>query len=204
MERDILIGIDASLVNCGVAMLDAEGNWSLHTAELLDALAWLRARNIAQRAYIVIEDPNLNAPVFGVWGRAKAMVLKFAGKTGNYGIKIESATLADIESAWRMGMKQAQNVGESKAAAKILIKIFENQKIPVIRIAPSDRHRADKDGLKTKGVKMLSMPTKTTAKQFTELTGYTGRSNEHNRDAGTLIAGRNPKWAELMYQRQRK
>ncbi len=191
MERDILIGIDASLVNCGVAMLDAGGNWSLHTAELLDALAWLRARNIAQRAYIVIEDPNKDSTVFGLWFAIKEAILK-------------RSPIQEIESLYRRAMKQAQNIGESKAAAKVLIKIFESQGIPVVRIAPSDRNRADKKNVNDKNLFMLKMPTKTNAKQFQLLTSYTGRSNEHNRDAGTLIAGRNPKWAELMYQRQRK
>jgi hypothetical protein len=200
--RDVLIGIDASLINCGVAVLE-NGTLQLYKGELLEAVAFIRKGGWKDRAYIVIEDPNKDRAVFGMWGKVKASILKFAGKTtGPYGIRQTPGTLPDIESEFRMAMKQAQNVGESKAAAKVLIALFKQAGMPVVRIAPSDRHRADKDGLKVQGVQMLTMPTKTTAAQFEKFTGYTGRSNEHNRDAATLVWGKAPKWCEFMLAKQ--
>lgn len=200
--RDVLIGIDASLVNCGVAVLE-NGTLQLYKGELLEAVAFIRKGGWKDRAYIVIEDPNADAAVFGMWAKVKAAVLKFTGKIeGAYGINSRPVTIGEVESEFRMAMKIAQNVGESKAAAKILMALFKQAGMPVVRIAPSDRHRADKDGLKLQGVKLLSMPTKTTAVQFQEYTGYTGRSNEHARDAATLVWGKSAKWCEFMLAKQ--
>jgi hypothetical protein len=202
MERDILIGIDASLINCGVAVYEG-GNLTLYKGELLDAIDWIRNDGRIKRAIVVIEDANMDKTSFGLWAMCKANVLKFAGKaTGPYGIKQAPATLADVQSDFSMAMKRAQDVGKSKAAASILISFFERAKIPVLRIAPSDRDRADKMKLNNQGVKMLCMPTKTTSNQFEQLTGYNGRSNEHNRDAATLIFGRTTAWAEMKIKLQ--
>jgi hypothetical protein len=84
-------------------------------------------------------------------------------------------------------------VGQNKAAAKLIIQVLEEKGIPVLEVAPSERQKAYRD---EKGGKvyhdkpnMLKMPTKTNAAQFEEVTGYGGRSNEHGRDAGTLISG---------------
>jgi hypothetical protein len=205
MERDILIGIDASLVSCGIAILQ-DGKLELHTAEILDAIKWLSAKKILSRSIAVIEDPNLDKNVFGQFVLVKAAVLKFAGKAvGQYGMKQTAGTMADVQGAFSIAMKRAQDIGQAKAAAKILISLFERAKVPVVRIAPSDRHRADKESLKANfiGVQMLSMPTKTNAGQFQQLTGYVGRSNEHNRDAATLIHGRTIKWALMQISIQK-
>lgn len=204
-ERDILIGVDASLTNCGIAILQG-GNLELHTSEILDAIKWLSGKKILSRSVAVIEDPNLDKNVFGQFVLVKAAVLKFAGKeVGRYGMKQSAGTMADVQGAFSIAMKRAQDVGQSKAAAKILISLFERSNVPVLRIAPSDRHRADKESIKTnfKGIQMLNMPTKTNAGQFQQLTGYTGRSNEHNRDAATLITGRTTKWALMQISIQK-
>lgn len=193
MERDVLIGIDASLVNCGVAVYSG-GNLTLYKGELFEAVDWIRAQGIKDRSIVVIEDPNKDRTAFGLWGKMKEVCVKW---------KRGQAYDAEVESVFRMGSKQAQNVGESKAAAKVLIKLFERANIPVVTIAPSDRHRADKDSIRVKaGVKALSMPTKTTAKQFEDLTGYNGRSNEHNRDAATLVYGKTTTWALMMLKKK--
>jgi len=201
VERDILIGVYQSLNNCGIAILQ-DGKLELYTGEILDAIKWLSGKKIMSRSVAVIEDPNLDKTVFNRFGLIKAAVLKFAGKSVGYGIKQSVGTMADVQSEFSMAMKIAQNVGESKASAKILISLFKRAGVPVLTIAPSDRHRADKEGAKAnfKGVQMLSMPTKTNAGQFQQLTGYAGRSNEHNRDAATLIHGRTTKWAQMQIQ----
>lgn len=194
MERNILIGIDASLVNCAAAIY-ADDKYEMFKGELLEVVAWIREKKLKDKAYVVIEDPNKNRTVFGMWPKVQAEVFKYRSN--------RSASTGDVQSCFLMAMKQAQNVGESKAAAKILISVFRQSGLPVITIAPSDRDRADKDGLKVQGIHMLSMPTKTTAEQFRQLTGYDGRSNEHSRDAATLVWGKNARWCEMMLQRQR-
>jgi len=50
----------------------------------------------------------------------------------------------------------------------------------------------------------LTMPTKTNAKQFETITGYKGQSNEHTRDAATLVFNKTAKWAETMIKIQEK
>lgn len=202
MGKDVLIGIDASLINCGVAVYEGS-NLTLYKGDIWEAIDFIRNTGLSKRAIIVLEDANMDKTSFGLWSAFKAVVLKFAGKaTGPYGIKQAPATLADVESEFRMAMKRSQDIGRSKAAATMLIMLFERAKIPVLRIAPSDRHRADKMKLNNQGVKMLCMPTKTTANQFEQLTGYNGRSNEHNRDAATLVHGRTIAWAEMKIKLQ--
>jgi hypothetical protein len=195
MQRDVLIGIDASLVNCGVAVLE-NGTLQLYKGELFEAVDFIRGLGLKDRAVVVMEDPNRDAAVFGAWLLIKNTITTFLQKKG---------TLADVESMTRRQLKQAQNVGESKAAAKVLMILFERAGMPIVTVAPSDRHRADKDAIKSNaGVLALSMPTKTTAKQFEQFTGYTGRSNEHNRDAATLIWGKNMAWVKFMLAKQKK
>lgn len=204
--RDILIGIDPSLTNCGIAIQWPDKSLELHTADLMGAMGWLGAKGITGRMIAVIEDPNKNSNVFGQFAKVKTAVLRFAGKEMGYqGMKARTATMADVQSEFLMAMKVAQNVGMSKAAAQLIITMMEKAKVPVLTIPPSDRHRADRESLKAnfRGVQMLSMPTKTTAEQFKQLTGYVGRSNEHNRDAATLIYGRTIVWAETQLKIQK-
>jgi hypothetical protein len=204
--KDILVGIDPSLTNCGVAILWPDKTLELHTADLMAALGWLGSKKITGRMIAVIEDPNKNSNVFGQFAKVKTAVLRFAGKeVGQYAMKSRTATLADVQSEFSMAMKVAQNVGMSKAAAQLIISMMEKAGVPVLTIPPSDRHRADRESLKAnfRGVQMLSMPTKTTAEQFRQLTGYAGRSNEHNRDAATLIHGRTIVWAETQLKIQK-
>lgn len=103
-------------------------------------------------------------------------------------------TISDIQSKVSIAMKFASSVGENRANAKLIIKMLAQRNVPVIEIAPSKRQRADKAQQKAgKGkidMRSLKMPTKTSAGQFQELTGYDLRCNEHNRDAATLVFGR--------------
>ena len=43
---------------------------------------------------------------------------------------------------------------------------------------------------------------KTSKGQFAKLTGYMGQSNEHSRDAATLIFNKNVNWAKMKFATQ--
>ena len=66
--------------------------------------------------------------------------------------------------------KMSQNVGENKAHCKLLIQWCEDRDIPIRRVRPSQ----------------ASM-TKLDPGKFQALTGYTGRTSSHTRDAAMLV-----------------
>ncbi|MCH2044582.1 MAG: hypothetical protein MK212_10735 [Saprospiraceae bacterium] len=83
-----------------------------------------------------------------------------------------------------MSLKFAQDVGKNKAIANTIIEKCRRLNIDYALVAPSERRRADKGN---KVLAQLNMPTKTTQQQFRLLTGFTRPTNEHSRDAGTLV-----------------
>jgi hypothetical protein len=195
--KEYLIGVDPSFENLGLAIYHPEsGKLTLNTDDLFHQIDWLNKSGILGKAIVVCENPNLNSNVFGMWPAVRACFVQTIEKRP--GFTPMATGLGQAQSMFLRAMKQAQDVGKSKASATLIINLFKMQSIPVLEVSPSDRSRADKDLAKvgTKGVHMLVMPTKTNATQFQQLTGYVGRSNEHNRDAATLVFGRTIKWAE--------
>ena len=65
-------------------------------------------------------------------------------------------------------LKMARNVGEIDAWSKLIVAVCEQLKIPAHGISP-----------KQKGAKL-------DAKEFERLTGWTGRTNSHERDAAMV------------------
>lgn len=199
-EFKYLIGIDPSFVTCGCSIYEPETkNLILHGGDLFSVMNFLNNSRILGKAIAVVENPNLDGTVFGSWFRFQAQIDRLQKK---------QIGLGELKSEYSIAMGHAQKVGKNKAAGMFIIEMLTRQDIPVLEIAPSSRHRADKDLAKAKfkGVQMLSMPTKTTAEQFNALTGYTGRSNEHSRDSATLIHGRTIQWAinQIMIQNAKR
>jgi hypothetical protein len=188
-NRKYLIGIDASFKDMGVCKYDPDTNaMQLFTGTLLEAVAWIGKNCVLSNCVAVIEDPNLNSPLFKASGILRMELGKF--KSGEIG---EGAVMATFSRLSTM----AQSLGKSKASADLIISLFRGKNVPVITIAPSDRHRADKpprSGKAPLSVGMLSMPTKLSAYQFEQLTGYSGRASEHAKDAATLCWGKNMAW----------
>ena len=199
--KSVLIGIDPSFATAGVAIYEpTTNNLILHGGDLFSCMSFLNNSGILGKAIAVIENPNMDGTVFGSWFRFQSQIARYVKR---------QITLGDLKSEYSISMKHAQSVGKNKAAGELFIEMFERQGIPVLEIAPSSRHRADKDLLKYKnqGIKMLAMPTKTTAAQFEQYTGYSGRSNEHTRDAGTLVFHKTIQWAQtqiMIQQAKRK
>lgn len=195
--RKYMIGIDASFQSFGACIYDPETNvMQLFTGTLLDGIAWINKNCKLSECVAVIEDPNLNNPLFRASGILRMELGKY--KRGEIGEGSVMATFGRLST-------MAQSLGKSKASADLIISLFRKKNVPVITIAPSDRHRADKppkSGKAPLSVGLLSMPTKTTRYQFETITGFTGVSSEHARDAATLVWGKSMQWAENMILRQ--
>ena len=191
-----IVGIDPGQTNTGLAVYNtkekdkAERYEHLYTGSMYDAIQYLKEHVEIGRSVFILEDPNLDSPVFGMAARIVKVVRS----------ERDNQSAAAKISAM---LKQAQDVGRNKACAVYWKQILEANNLPHITVAPSKRDlsfrvRKGKDpktGKQTKRkerveVRGLSMPTKTTQAQFEALTGHKGRSTEHARDAGTLVYGR--------------
>ena len=141
----------------------------------------------------VLENPNLETNIFDMWPVMQMDIMKF--KRGALPIqskKIGGNYIPSVQSTFSRALKQAQSVGKNQAAAQEIIKFLDKEEVFNLSIKPSDRQKAltKRGGKETrKDPRILKMPTKTNASQFTLLTGYKGRSNEHSRDAATLVFG---------------
>jgi len=173
--RRLLVGIDPGVKTTGVAIYDPKTNeLSLFSSDLQKAMIWLAQRVKGHEAIAIVEDPRKNSLVYGAWNEFTKN-----GKT---------------EKGFGSAMTQAQRVGMAKAATEIIIMMIERAGFSILTVAPSARQRADKQA--GYDVRMLKMPTKTDASQFAKLTGFSGVSSEHARDAATLVWGYSVSWAE--------
>lgn len=210
--RKYLVGVDPSFYSCGVCVYaPAEKTMQLFTGDFFEAVGFINKTVKLSEVVAVVENPAINSAVFGAFYPLKGEILQLIAyerwkanpKTASLSNLPRQKSMADVEKMFGMASKQAQNVGESKASAKLIISMFKKRNVPVIEVAPSQRDRADKPAKSgILGVKMLTMPTKTNAHQFREITGYIGQSSEHSRDAATLVHGRTITWAETMLLRE--
>ncbi|QDP50418.1 MAG: hypothetical protein Unbinned5350contig1001_33 [Prokaryotic dsDNA virus sp.] len=197
----ILIGIDPSFIKMGVCIYnpkikDANKAMVMKRGDFMGMVKWIN-QTVKEMGYTmsevvaVVENPNLDSTVFGMFPILKKAVSEFM-KTGgkNWG---------GLQATFGMMMKRGQDVGKSKASGQLIIKMLRDKGVPVVEIAPSSRNKAyQKKGGKTvreNNIKTLIMPTKTTQSQFEDLTGYKGTSNEDSRDAATMVFGRSVLWA---------
>lgn len=200
-NRKYLIGIDPSLENLGVCIYDPQKNIiQLKTDNFLNMMEWIKGKVNLNDCVAVVENPGLVSTVFKMWSLVKEIVLslvKYELLKLSTTLKPGKVTIDDVHSKFSIAMNYAQKVGENKAAAKLLIAMLVQKKVPVLEVSPAKRDRADRAQQKANKAKIvissLKYPTKTSAEQFKELTGYNGRSNEHNRDAATLVVGRSVK-----------
>ncbi len=140
----IVIGIDPG-ISTRVCVWDTDNMKFLHFSTLsfwptITVLSKYR-REYGDGLAVVIEDPNLNKAMH--WGN-KGSVKGFNPAT-----------------------KIAQNVGQNKKEAELIIKYLES------------------NGVKFQAIKPTSK--KVNAEQFKSFSGYEGRTNQHVRDAGMLV-----------------
>lgn len=214
--RDLLLLIDPSFSNMGVVIVDPKkfAVQDHKTGEWRETFKWitktLKEKGKSLRNVIaIVENPDLDKATFDMYGIVKSA---FTRKPFNE---------AEARKAWGIASNYAQKVGKSKSSGKEIIKALASAKVPVIEVAPSKRQtawenadvvneitgkkqrvkRRIRDKLK---LTLLKSPTKTDDAQYKYLTGYSGRSSEHSRDAGTLGIGINMTWARTTVMLQRK
>lgn len=195
MQIKLLIGIDASVENFGIACLQtSDTDLALFSGNMVQMLE--KVKQICEQypgaALVVLEDSNMESTTFGVHG-------SIMGALG--GVAAGKMLQKQAKSKIDIAMKVAQKAGKVMAAAQIVKQFCNVHGIPCLCVSPSERQRAYRMEGNAKiplNPTLLKMPTKTTAAQFEILTGYEGKSNEHNRDAATLIWGRSAAWVRIM------
>lgn len=189
-----LLGLDPSFTTFGAAVINLEtGRRYLNTDNFQNTMKWISKKCDLKRTVCIAENPSLNTNVFRSWQEMEREIkLVMARKT----------SMASVKSKFLILQKKAQGVGKSGASAQLAIQLLAKNNVPIIEISPSERQRADTAQKKMKGkakvrMKTLRLPTKTTKEQFLELTGYSGQSTEHDRDAYVLIHDVKIPWIEM-------
>lgn len=202
-KRTTLLGIDPSFINFGVCIYNpSTKDMNMKTGTMTKMVDWIQTQCKVRDCIAIVENPALDKTTFNMWGMMKKTIEKYityqVWKVTKIGVIPPKIELSDIQTQFAIAMNFAQKVGENKAAAKHFLSILSDAKVPYIEIAPSKRQKAftkKNNKVVRRKVLTLTMPTKTTQEQFKELTGYDKRSNEHCRDAATLVFGRTIKWA---------
>lgn len=145
----------------------------------------------------VVENAELDSAVFGVWQSFDSFLKSklIPKRKGSFSGRSQPYTQwsGQLEKLFRSYLSQAQSIGKLKVACRIVLEGLEGIGLQVLQVAPSWRDSMDstktkkRGGLAVKDVRYMRMPTKTTAEDFKVLTNYSERSNEHGRDAATLI-----------------
>lgn len=191
-----MVGIDPSFTKMGVAILDPlekdiNKGLKMKRGEFLDMVKWINQNCKLSEVVAVVENPNLDSNVFGMFAMMKDEIKKW--------VKSGMKNWGGLQATFGICMRRAQDVGKSKASGQMIIKMLRDKGVLVVEIKPSSRDKAfkKKNGKieRIEAVKMLTMPTKTTQKQFEKFCGFNGSSNEDSRDAATMIVGRSRLWA---------
>ena len=190
-----MVGIDPGRANTGIAIYEpAKRNFvSLKKYDLAGAMKVLENRRWDNNYIFVIENPNLETNLYDGWIEMQSIIRSY--KRGN-------ASLKQVKGVYSIATKRSADVGKNRAAAQDIIAMLHHTGALVVQIKPSARNRADRPNRIARDVVYLNMPTKTNRKQFEALTGYKGQSNEHSRDAATMVWAKTIKWAEMMVARQ--
>lgn len=197
MKKDLMIGLDPSFINLGVSVYQGRTKsfLAMWTGSYREISKRLFESQFIDRAYFVLENPNLDSAFYKGWDEMKKAFYKF---------KTSAWSIDEVEKHYRIQAKIAQDVGKNKAAAMLLIEDMIELELDYIEFAPSQRNQAKKE-MKLNDILQLKMPTKLKVNQFRMLTGYQGKGlTEHNMDAATLVYDRTCKWFELQYALQRK
>lgn len=211
-NRKILVGIDVGSTTTSLAFYDTKSKKYLdfHTGTPHQSKDYFKTILQARPQWefrAVIEDPNLDTASFDSWRNIQATAIQY---------KMAKKSLEQLREVVRIQLKKAQDAGRNKQIAVEYIRWIHSYDIPVVGIAPSKRKRAtwkynDAKGnshtgkLKGNELLMAKAPTKCDAKQFQTITGHDSKAvglstNEHKRDAGTLVFDMTFKGHQLFIQ----
>ncbi|MCP3685274.1 MAG: hypothetical protein GY861_21670 [bacterium] len=156
----IIIGIDGGQNN-GLAVFDTKERkfTLLRSYTFWDLIEKIKEYNKTHIIErVVIEATHLVKPTFKLKGAI--MSIASSPKSDKKNLMCLLGTLD----------RRAQNLGENKRTTKLIVEYLERKNIAVEEIPPSKK-----------------TGTKINNKEFSEVTGYIGRTNEHSRDAGMLV-----------------
>lgn len=209
-----LIGCDPSFNTFGVAIYNLETlKWSLRTDTFGSIVKFIGANCKLSESIAVVENSGMVSAVFKMWPLVKTVIEKYADENAKHHLRLmqdrrvlPKMKIDEVQSQFSIAMRIAQHLGSQKAACSQIISMFHEKNVPVYEVSPAWRDRADKATKKAGKAKVhlpsLTMPTKLTAEQFKEITGYGKQkgenSNEHSRDAAMLIYGVDP---EILYKK---
>jgi len=187
----VLIGIDIGIKkNTGMAIYFPKKKkyHSIFSTNIFAGLAICKewANNEDYAVIFVVENSDLDSNVYGAGADLLSYIMKNRASISKGAWKKNLTRKIGQVLAW------ASNVGKNKGLAVSFIAQLEDLGYTVAQVSPSKRRKAGnviKIG-KTKTrekVSTLPMPTKTTTPEFKELTGYEEKTNEHGRDAATLV-----------------
>jgi hypothetical protein len=174
-KKEWLVGIDTSVTNCAAALYCTTSRrllW-LGTFDAFGLIRFLEAIPAYKRPAVgvVVEDPNIESATFAVLHSQKDMTMARAAAMGQDAGKAMGIARAVIQALQTMGIdytvvNPALRTSIANIEKKGDIKGF---------VIPQSGHY---------------LPTKTNANYFQKLTGWADKSNEHERDAATLVFGR--------------
>ena len=189
MKKQILIGIDIGIwKNTGVAIYDPKAKEFIliESMDFFDAMAKIKGIyiNPDYDIIVVVENADLSSNVFG----ADVTLVNFIKGWMAKPIKDWKGLTSKI----RMVITWGTNVGKNKGIAVSFCKKLREIGIATVEINPSDRRVAGSTVKVGKieqviPLNQLPMPTKVKSEDFIKLTGYTKQTNDHGRDAATLL-----------------
>lgn len=210
---DYLLGIDPGVDTFSVAVyhMQAKVYKEFFTGTLEQGIEYcVKISREIDVLGAVMEDPRMNKRIFGQWEKLERYLLKW--KSGH---KMKQpagppkyVTTDDLKSVFGISMRHSSSVGANRLCAKIAERRLQYYGIPVLCINPTNRKTAYREEkgkkipLPPHLVKQLIKPTKTNAAQFHALTGCEIRTNEHKRDAATLVWLGNASSFNLNYLKQ--
>jgi hypothetical protein len=160
------IGIDPDLTKSGVAIIEQGKITQLNNLRFLDLIAHVVAMHQSQASLaVLLEDVDNKKPVF------PKRLHKGAVKGHNPLLQYVGHSGSNTGNSQAINLSIAEDLGKVKATARLIKEALEHHGVRVILVKP------------------LRGPIKTAKKNsayFNKLTGWTGRSNEDNRDAALL------------------
>ena len=189
MLKPSIIGLDPSFTNLGTCFQAIDGSQQIHIKSDFDHWACFMQHNAPMIRGAIMEEPNLDTGVFKGY------------EAWEEGFLSNCKDIEAQKSELRKLLKIAQDIGKQKAAADQMRKVLDSLGIPYALVAPSARDRAEKTNSRYE-IKIMKWPTKTTSDQYKWITEVpvVGRTNEHTRDAGTLLIGRTLSWIEAQHK----
>lgn len=190
MLTKLYIGIDPGS-NTGIAIYEAGGITQMRSGAHCEML--LQVYGLAQTEglliEVILEDVHADSTNF-VAAQFIAKMMKTPAI-----IKQIPNDKARMSYCINAACKRSRDSGMAAGLSADWKAFLDSNRIPYSTLAPSERDNAEtlfkkagKANINPNAViRSLIAPTKLNAAQFKALTGYAGSTNEHTRDAGTLV-----------------